>query len=174
MTYYRDDKILIRAMKEEDATAIFAELKAQGWHPDIETFKNYYKEQCKGDRYVFIAEYEGNVAGYTTLLPNAPDGPFINDAVPEVVNFGVFVKYQKKGIGNKILDAVEKVASELSDRICLAVGVHSGYGSAQRIYIKRGYLFDGSGVWYKGKQLAQYANCCNDDDLVLFLSKSLS
>ena len=54
-----------------------------------------------------------------------------------------------------------------------AVGVHSGYGPAQRIYVKRGYVFDGSGVWYQGKQLEQYAPCCNDDDLVLFMIKEL-
>lgn len=33
---------------------------------------------------------------------------------------------------------------------------------------------DGSGVWYQGKQLEQYAQCCNDDDLLLFFSKDLS
>ena len=43
----------------------------------------------------------------------------------------------------------------------LAVGVHSGYGAAQKIYVKREYIPDGSGVWYKVKQLEQYASCCN-------------
>lgn len=173
MIYYSEDKIVIRTMKEEDVDIIFEEQKVQGWHPNIQTFASYYREQNSGSRYVFIAEYEGNVAGYTTLCKSAKEGPFINKGIPEVVDFGVFIKYQKNGIGNKILDVAEKVAAELSDRICLGVGLHSGYGSAQRIYIKRGYVFDGSGVWYKGKQLEQYADCCNDDDLVLFLSKYL-
>lgn len=173
MTYYDDGKIVIRTMKEEDAGTIFAEEIAQGWHPNIETYENYYREQNSHNRYVFIAEYEGKVAGYTTLLPSAKEGPFANREIPEVVNFGVFIKYRNKGIGNRIFDVVESVAAQLSDNICLGVGVHSGYGSAQRLYIKRGYLFDGSGVWYKGKQLEQYADCCNDDDLILFLSKPL-
>lgn len=173
MIYYSDDKITIRSMKEKDADIIFSEETAQGWHPDIELFKYYYKEQNNESRYVFVGEYEGNVAGYTTLLPDAKDGPFMNKGIPEVVDFNVLAKYRRKGIGNKILDVVENVASGLSDTICLGVGLHSGYGSAQRIYIKRGYLFDGSGVWYKGRQLEEYADCCNDDDLVLFLSKPL-
>lgn len=59
----------------------------------------------------------------------------------------------------------------MADIVYLAVGVHSGYGAAQRIYVKRGYIPDGSGVWYQGKQLEQYAPCCNDDDLLLFMSK---
>ncbi|MDP4091234.1 MAG: GNAT family N-acetyltransferase [Bacillota bacterium] len=173
MIYYNDGKIVVRTMKEEDADIIFTEENVQGHHPNIEKYRCYYREQNSRIRYVFIGEYEGNVAGYATLLPRVKDGPFKSQGIPEVVDFNVFIKFRKRGIGNKILDIVEKVASGLSNTICLGVGVHSGYGSAQRIYIKRGYLFDGSGVWYRGEQLEQYAECCNDDDLVLFLSKSL-
>ena len=56
----------------------------------------------------------------------------------------------------------------------LAVGLHSGYGSAQRMYVKRGYVPDGTGAWYRGAQLAQYAPCVNDDDLVLHMQKRLN
>jgi hypothetical protein len=34
-------------------------------------------------------------------------------------------------------------------------------------------MLDGAGVWYKGRQLDQYADCRNDDDLILCLSKDL-
>lgn len=44
---------------------------------------------------------------------------------------------------------------------------------SQRIYIKRGYIPDGSGVWFMNKQLEPYTNCNNNYDLVLYLSKSL-
>ena len=71
------------------------------------------------------------------------------------------------------MDAVEGEAAKISDTVYLAVGVHSGYGAAQRIYVKRGYIPDGNGAWYQGKILDQYAPCCNDDDLLLFLSKKL-
>ena len=81
------------------------------------------------------------------------------------------MKYQGKGIGNKILDTAEKKASQISDRVSLAVGMRHGYGAAQRIYVKRGYIPDGSGVWYNNILLAEYADCKNDDDLVLFLCK---
>ncbi|MBH1940986.1 GNAT family N-acetyltransferase [Mobilitalea sibirica] len=174
MIYYKDEKIIIRDMKEEDAGSIYEELTTQDCHPDLKTYQNYYIEQEKREKYVFIAEYEGNIAGYVTLIPNVLTGPFANQNIPEVNNLGVFIKYQKKGIGNKLLDVLEEVAANISDEISLAVGVHSGYGQAQRIYIKRGYLFDGSGVWYQGKQLEQYADCCNDDDLILYLSKKLN
>ena len=83
------------------------------------------------------------------------------------------MKFQKKGIGNKILDVAEIQARQFAKEVSLGVGLHVGYGAAQRIYIKRGYLPDGSGVWYRGHQLEPYAECNNDDDLVLYLSKKL-
>lgn len=160
-------------MKETDSQVIYDEFLNQNWHPSIETYKNYYNEQESNQRYVFVAEFEGDIAGYTTLIKNALSGPFADKGIPEIVDFNVFQKYQKKGIGNKILDAAEKVASELGNIVSLGVGLHYGYGAAQSIYVKRGYIPDGSGVWYKNKQLEQYCDCCNDDDLVLYFSKLL-
>lgn len=69
------------------------------------------------------------------------------------------------------MDAAEKIAAEYADVVYLGVGLHGGYGSAQRMYVKRGYIPDGTGVWYGEKVCPQYAECCNDDDLVLYFSK---
>lgn len=173
MVYYDDGIITIRSMKKQDAQIIFEEFEKQNWHPSIDIYMNYYREQELNKRYVFIAEYEGKVAGYTTLLINTSYGPFANKDIPEIVDFNVFIECREKGIGNKILDVAEKVAAEKCDMVSLGVGLHHGYGSAQRIYVKRGYIPDGSGVWYKNRQLEQYCDCCNDDDLILYLSKSL-
>ena len=41
------------------------------------------------------------------------------------------------------------------------------------MYVKRGYIPDGSGVWYKDRVCESYTPCENDDDLVLYLSKRL-
>jgi len=72
------------------------------------------------------------------------------------------------------MDVAEEIAGQYADMVWLGVGLHSGYGSAQRMYAKRGYIPDGTGVWYQDKPCAQYeTEIVNDDDLVLFLSKSL-
>ena len=68
---------------------------------------------------------------------------------------------------------MEELAAETSDTVCLGVGLHSGYGAAQRMYVLRGYVPDGSGGWYEGRVWDQYAPCVNDDELNLFLSKKL-
>lgn len=82
-------------------------------------------------------------------------------------------KYRRNGIGTKLMDIAEQIASEYADIVYLGVRLHAGYGSAQRMYVKRGYVPIGSGVWYGNKVCEQYANCRNDDDLVLYLSKKL-
>lgn len=171
--YYDDGKIKIRSMIKEDASILFTTYHSYGWHPAPETYENYYKEQESNKRLVFIAEYCGKVAGQCTLVQHSTEGPWADKNYPEIEDLCVFFDVHKKGIGNKLLDTAEAEAAKIADTVYLAVGTHSGYGAAQRIYVKRGYNFDGSGVWYQGKQLEQYAPCVNDDDLVLFMSKQL-
>ena len=171
--YYRDDKLTIRSMLPEDAKVYFDTYTSYNWHPQMETYENYYKEQQNGERLVFVPEYEGKVVGICTLVLHPSEGPWGGQNIPEIVDLGVFFHIHKIGIGSKLLDVAEAEAAKRSDKVFLAVGCHSGYGAAQRIYVKRGYIPDGSGVWYQNKQLDQYAPCVNDDDLLLFLSKKL-
>ena len=172
--YYDDGSIKIRSMLKEDATILFNTYLSYGWHPAIEAYQNYYNEQETGKRLVFIAEYCGRTAGQCTLVLHSSGGPWAGKGYPEIEDLCVFFDVHKKGIGNKLLDTAESEAAKIADTVYLAVGTHSGYGAAQRIYVKRGYNFDGSGVWYQGRQLEQFAPCVNDDDLVLFMSKKLA
>ncbi len=170
MIYYKDDKITIRTMIESDAQVIYDTYLSYGWHPSLETYQRYFAEQGSG-RTTFVAEYEGEVAGHVSLLDAAKSGPF--PGIPLVSDLRVFFAFQKRGIASLLLDVLEAEAAKTSDTVCLAVGCHSGYGAAQRLYVGRGYNFDGSGVWWNGQQLEQYAPCENDDDLLLWMSKKI-
>ena len=171
--YYDDGTLRIRSMVPEDARIFYDTYLSYGWHPSLKTYEDYCCEQEAGERLVFIAEYEGSVAGICTLVLHPKEGPLAGNGWPEIVDLCVFFHIHHRGIGSKLLDIAEQEAARFADHVFLAVGVHSGYGAAQRIYVKRGYVPDGSGVWYQGKQLEQYAPCCNDDDLLLFLSRKL-
>ena len=173
MVYYDDGKVLIRDMTESDGKIFVEEERAQGWDSDTEKFEMRISHRKEGKAVLFTAEYEGAPAGYVSVYPYDAGGPFKDTKIPEIVDFNVLEKYRRKGIGSRLMDAAEKTAAEYSDIVCIGVGLHSGYGSAQRMYIKRGYIPDGSGVWYKGEVCGQYAPCCNDDDLVLYMSKSV-
>ena len=171
--YYDDGTVRIRSMAQEDAKILYDTYLSYGWHPDIRTYENYYRDQQEGTRLVFIAEYLGKVKGQCTLELCPTGGPWDGKGIPEITDLTVFFDVHKKGIGNRLLDAAETEAAKRSDTVYLAVGIHSGYGAAQRIYVKRGYIPDGTGAWYRGRVLDQYAPCVNDDDLVLFMSKAL-
>ena len=174
MIYYKDNEILIRDMREGDAQIITDEENAQGWQANIEKYEMRLKHQREGKAIALVAEYQGQVAGYIHVYPDSEWGAFAHQGYPEIVDFGVLIKYRRHGIGSKLMDVAEQIASRYSDTVYLCVGLHHGYGSAQRMYVKRGYIPDGSGVWYADAVCEPYAPCCNNDDLNLYFSKKLS
>ena len=160
----------IRKMQESDIKELSRGFISQGWPGREEILARYFLEQECGEREVLVAEVEGALAGYITILPCAKQGPFA-EIYPELSDFNVFEPFQNQGIGNLLLEEAEKRVKLISDKVTLGVGLHSGYGPAQRLYIKRGYIPDGTGVWYRNQPLEMNATIQNNDDLVLYLSK---
>ena len=162
----------IRKMQESDIKELSRGFISQGWPSREEILTRYFKEQESGEREVLVAEVEGALAGYITILSCAKQGPFA-EIYPELSDFNVFEPFQNQGIGNLLLEEAEKRVKLISDKVTLGVGLHSGYGPAQRLYIKRGYIPDGTGVWYQNHQPAMNAVCEDIGELVLYLSKNL-
>ena len=160
----------IRKMQESDIKNLSRGFISQGWPSREEILTRYFKEQESGEREVLVAEVEGAVAGYITILPSAKHGPFA-EVYPELSDFNVFEPFRNQGIGSQLLEEAEKRVKFVSSKVTLGVGLHLGYGPAQRLYIKRGYIPDGTGVWYRNKPLEMNATIQNNDDLVLYLSK---
>lgn len=174
MTYYNDGTVLIRDRIETD-TAYFSEAeRAQGWGDTEDKHALRMADQKAGRCIALAAEYDGKPAGYVNLYFKVSDGPFADKGLPVIVDFNVLEKYRRRGIGGKLMDAVEALAAESSDEVCLAVGLYDGYGAAQRIYAKRGYIPDGSGIWYGSDPAFAYdREYLIDDELVLWMSKQL-
>ena len=162
----------IRKMQESDIKDLSRGFISQGWTGREEILTRYFKEQESGEREVLVAEVKDALAGYITILPSAKHGPFA-EIYPELSDFNVFEPFQNQGIGNLLMEEAEKRVKLTSDKVTLGVGLHSGYGPAQRLYIKRGYIPDGTGVWYQNHQPAMNAVCEDIGELVLYLSKNL-
>lgn len=174
MVFYKDEQLVIRDMEYADARPFTDEFTAQGWHPDIAGYMARLNDQSEGKCIALTAAYEGYPVGYVYVYLQVNEGPFKDKGWPIIVDFNVLKKYQRKGIGSKLMNAAEQIASRYADTVCLGVGLCDSYGAAQRMYVKRGYIPDGSGVWYRGRQCEQYKTVCMvDDDLCLFLSKKL-
>ena len=163
---------IIRKMIESDIKHLSQGFINQGWSAREEILARYFWEQASGDREVLVATMTGVVAGYITILPSAKHGPFA-EVYPELSDFNVFESFRNQGVGNQLLEEAEKRVKFVSSKVTLGVGLHLGYGPSQRLYIKRGYIPDGTGVWYRNKPLEMGASCQNDNDLVLYLSKDL-
>lgn len=173
MVYASQKEWIIRNMEDRDAQAITDAEIEQGWSVSVEKYRKRLEDQRSGKAISLVAEYSGKAIGYINVYPNSPWGAFGGKGYPELIDFGVLEKYRNMGVGTFLMDTAEKLASEFADMVYLGVGLHSGYGSAQRMYVKRGYIPDGSGVWYKDQICVPYGVCRNDDDLVLYLSKKL-
>ncbi len=173
MIYYQNETITVRDLTPEDIPVFVAEECAQGWHSSPEKLELRLRDRDEGKCIPLVAELERNAAGYVSLYFAPAHGPFVGREWPEIVDFAVLEKYRRRGVGTALMDAAEALAADRADTVTIGVGLHSGYGSAQRMYVKRGYLPDGSGIWYRGGPCEPYAACANDDDLVLHLSKKL-
>ena len=160
----------IRNMIKSDIESLSHGFMTQGWPGREKILARYFLEQESGEREVLVTEIDGAVAGYVTILPSAKHGPFA-EVYPELSDFNVFEPFQNQGIGNLLLEEAEKRVKLISDKVTLGVGLHSGYGPAQRLYIRRGYIPDGTGVWYRNQPLEMNATSQNNDDLVLYLVK---
>jgi NTP pyrophosphatase (non-canonical NTP hydrolase)/GNAT superfamily N-acetyltransferase len=149
-----------------------------GWNKPPSLFEEYLMEQELGDRLVWVAHFKGEFAGYVTLKWRSSYPSFQEQNIPEIMDLNVLPSFRKMGIGSLLLDAAEKEAATKSDIIGIGVGLYAGedggYGAAQRLYIKRGYIPDGKGVTYNYEPTIPGHSYALDDDLVLWFTKKLS
>jgi len=99
---------------------------------------------------------------------------FREAGIPEIADFNVLIKYQRKGIGTRLMDEAERRIAQRSSIAGIGVGLTSDYGAAQVLYVKRGYVPDGHGICSDGQSLEYGEQISIDDDLVLYLTKVLS
>jgi len=172
------NQIQIRPLIREDIIAISEAFKQIGWNKPASLFEGYLKEQEAEERIVWVAHFKGEFAGYVTLKWQSGYPSFKAENIPEIMDLNVLPHYRKMGVGSLLLDCAEKEALTKSQNIGIGVGLYAGkdggYGAAQRLYIKRGYIPDGKGVTYNYQPTIPGNGYPLDDDLVLWFTKRLS
>lgn len=147
------------------------------WQKPASLFEDYYQEQEKSERIVWLAYLDEQFAGYVTLKWLSQYESFASKSIPEIMDLNVLPNFRQLGIGSTLLQIAEEKAVSQSDILGIGVGLYGGpdggYGQAQRLYVKRGYLPNGLGVTY-GYQLAVPGQAYPlDDDLILWFTKKL-
>lgn len=140
---------------------------------NITYLKRQLENQEKRECSAFLALYNGNVAGYVFLYYRCRWGGLAGCNIPGVVDLIVFEKFRRRKIATVLMNVAEDMAKQYGNKIYLDVCLNSDYGPAQRFYIKRGYVPDGKGLYYKEKVCETDAVCRNDDELTLCLVKEL-
>lgn len=190
-----DQSTIIRAIAQEEAVAVFAQVKHLSvLPPDPDTDRHL----ANGDTILIIISChpcEGrnprqetgllgdvdtrlrghdNVAGYVLLNFNPAYAPFKHMNIPEIQDLNVHPDCRRQGLGERLVRACEDEArAQGCDMIGLGVGLSAAYGAAQRLYCRLGYLPDGAGLIYDGERVPVGAAKPNDDDLCLMMIKEL-
>jgi GNAT superfamily N-acetyltransferase len=161
----------IRVLRDGDPEVVSAAFTAIGWDKPVRQYEQYLAEQVAGERDVLVATVDDEFAGYVTVRWESPYEPF--GGIPEVQDFNVLPKFRRRGIGSGLMDAAEALVAERSDVVGIGVGLYADYGTAQRMYVRRGYIPDGRGLIYDGKQVPPGELVRNDDSATLMFTKPL-
>ena len=166
-------QIKIHPIQLEDCVIIHTAFKAQGWDKPVSLYEQYLQLQENKERDVLVAKVDQVFAGYLTINWKAGYPPFREKGIPEIVDFNVLKKFQRKGVGSALMDEAESRMSKVSKFAGLGFGVTKDYGAAQILYIKRGYIPNGDGLVLDGKPVNYGDQITVSHSLALILLKKL-
>jgi len=165
--------ISITELVASDIDAIAAAFALLGWNKPASQYWKYLEQQDAGERLVLVARFDSDFGGYVTLLKHSHHGEFAEHGIPEIADFNVLPHFRNRGIGTALMDAIEEKARQLSTDVGIAVGMTADYGAAQRMYVKRGYIPTGAGLFADGRPVSYGEQVTVDDGLLLTFTKQL-
>ena len=165
----------IRLLEKTDIAVIVDGFKESGWQIKPASIFKQYLDDGQQDKWIcLVASVDSEFAGYVTLKWQSDYKNFADDNIPEISDLNVLPSFRNKGIGSALIETCEKYAAKKSNIVGIGVGLYPDYGSAQRLYIKCGYLPDGHGATYNYECVTPGKEYPLDDDLVLWFTKKLN
>ena len=165
--------VSIQRLRSDDISTIAAAFAALGWDKPAAQYEGYLAEQLRGEREALVAWQGDAFAGYVTVVWASGYSPFREAGIPEIADFNVLPHLRRQGIGSLLMDEAERRIAERSHVAGIGVGLFADYGAAQRLYVKRGYVPDGRGITSHGRRVTWGDTVIVDDDMVLYLTKTL-
>ena len=170
-----DHRIIIRSMIEADIY-IIANEHCPPWSTVQEQnkkWKKYYNEHESSIRTVGIVEQDYKILGYGSLLLKS-QYPYFSD-IPEIHDVWIYKEYREMSLGSRLIRWLEMLAKKKGYKeIGIGVGLYADYGSAQRLYVRLGYVPDGQGITYKYKPTVPGEPYSLDDELILWFKKNIT
>lgn len=173
----KQEELLICALSREHIQNIVESVGSIGWNKPISLFEQYLAEAKAGKGLIWIAYVNDDFAGYVTLKWQSQYQSFKDQNIPEIMDLNVLPSFRRSGIASTLLDIAEQEAKTRNEIVGIGVGLYvgadGGYGAAQKLYVKRGYIPDGNGATYNYQSVVPGGSYPFDDDLVLWLTKKL-
>ena len=137
-------------------------------------FERCFEEQAQGRREILVATWGEKITGYVFLNGNPRYQPFRRLGIPEIQDLFVSPDVRRQGIGESLVQECEaRARAKGCTQMGIAVGLHAGFGAAQRIYVRLGYVPDGAGVMYDRDAVRVGEMRAIDDELTLMMVKDL-
>ncbi len=164
----------IKLLEKSDIFFIVDGFANSNWtKKSAKLFERYLKEQDEKQCICLVAFMDNEFAGYIILKWYSEYFYFAECNLPEISDLNVLPVFRNKDIGSSLIEKCEELAKTRSNLIGIGVGLYSDYGTAQRLYFKRGYIPDGNGITYNYQPVIPGNKYPVDDDLVLWLTKSI-
>ena len=171
----QDTSPVIQSFNQDIEPDFWAMLERFNFHIDREYYERCIERHNEGELLLLLARLKQDYVGYCLLNWQPKYAPFKNSALPEIQDLNVVDQYRRRGIGRKIVEYCEALArQEGHDEMGIGVGLNSSFGAAQRLYVRLGYVPDGSGVSYDRKQVAAGEFRPIDENLSLMMTKKLN
>lgn len=169
------NSLTIRVAAQQDISALWTLAHDMKLSKDTDYFERQFEYQQSGGREMLIATCEGRDIGYCVLNWEPKYIPFKQRKTPEVQDLNIHRDFRRQGFGRQMIEYCEEKALQKScAQMGIGVGLGPSYGSAQRLYIKMGYIPDGLGVVYDRKPVQEGELRPVDDHLNLMFLKDLS
>lgn len=158
----------VRELARDDCDAL---ARVTGRDPAL--YRQYVSEQEDGARTVLVALLDDELAGCLTIERPAGHPALSRQDVPEITDLLVFPELRRRGVGSVLMEEAERRVAVESDTVGVAVGLSSAHGAAHVFLAGRGYVPDGKGVTYRGREVDAGATVAVDEGLLLVFVKTL-
>ncbi len=170
-----EELIKIRELTKSDIPIIVEAFKKSQWTiKPASLFEFYLEEKQRENLAAWVAYFNNQFCGYVILNWKSKYQYFRQHNIPEIMDLNVLPSFRKNGVGTRLIQQAEKTAASRSKIVGIDVGLYNDYGSAQKLYVKLGYLPNGDGVTWKYKCVHPGESYPIDDDLILWFTKELS
>lgn len=170
----QDNRVIIEKFTANSADKFWAMLDEFSFQIDRDYYERCLERQAMDELLIVIAMQGEEAVGYCILNWQPKYAYFKKCQLPEIQDLNVLSSYRRQGIGEALIMYCEDIAQKKGyAEMGIGVGLDVSFGAAQRLYIRLGYVPDGSGVSYDRKQVAVGEFRPVDENLCLMMTKTM-